>query len=420
MTMTLSARTDRRFVRPRGNSLRYVLVTIDAPTRERTTERPALNVAFVLDRSGSMGGQKIALAREAVVRAIGGLDERDRFSVVAYDDVIDVVIESTPGSREAKRNAMDRLRTIDARGSTNLAEGWLRGAEQVALHQASDAINRCLLLTDGLANIGLTDADALRAHAVELRARGIGTTTFGVGADFDERLLQSLADAGGGHFYFIERAVQIPDFMTSELGELLEVVARDVALDVQLAPGFRLETLSPLALDRRDGGCRLSVGDLVSGQEVEIAVSLRFPAGEIGRTVSAFFTMSDRDGTLSGEGGCSVSWEYAADAVVDTQLRDRSVDRAVARLYAAQAEQEALRLNAIGEFTQAQRRLAGVAERIRGYAGDDTELVALAEGLDASRVAFSAPMAAMDSKRRFAASHNMTRSRDLRGRAQRR
>lgn len=418
--MTLSAKTDRRFVRPRGDSLRYVLVTMNAPTRERTTERAALNAAFVLDRSGSMGGQKIALAREAVVRAMSGLDERDRFSVVAYDDRIDVVIESTPASAEAKRNAVDRLRAIDARGSTNLAEGWLRGAEQVAMHQTADAINRCLLLTDGLANVGLTDADALRAHAAELRARGIGTTTFGVGADFDGRLLQSLADAGGGHFYFIERAVQIPDYITSELGELLEVVARDVALDVQLAPGFRLETLSPLAVDRREGGCRLAIGDLVSGQEVEIAVSLHFPAGEIGRTVSAFLTVSDRYGTLAGEGGCSVSWEYAADTVCDAQPRDRGVDRAVARLYAAQAEQEALRLNAIGEFTRAQRQLAAVAERIRGYAGDDSELNAVASGLDAQHVTFSAPLAAMDRQRRFAASSSTARSRDQQGRARRR
>ena len=418
--MTLSAKTDRRFVRARGDSTRYVLVTLTAPTRERATDRPALNVAFILDRSGSMGGQKIALAREAVVRAIGGLGERDRFSVVAYDDRIDVVVESTNASAEAKRNAVERLRAIDARGSTNLAEGWLRGAEQVALHQADGAVNRCLLLTDGLANVGLTDADALQAHAAELRARGIGTTTFGVGADFDERLLQSLADAGGGHFYFIERAVQIPDFITSELGELLEVVARDVAVDVQLAPDFRLDTLSPLAVERRNGGCRLAIGDLVSGQEVEIAVSLRFPAGEVGRTVSAFFTVGDGDGMFAAEGGCSVSWEYATDAIVDSQPRDCEVDRAVARLYAAQAEQEALQLNAIGEFTQAQRRLASVAERIRGYAGDDSELVALATGLDAQQLAYSEPMPAMDRKQRFAASHNMARSRDLQGRAHRR
>lgn len=418
--MTLSARTDRRLVRAGGDSLRYVLVRLTAPIKERTSQRPPLNVSFILDRSGSMGGQKIALAQEAIVRAVGGLDERDRFSVVAYDDRIDVVVESTSASPEAKRNAVERIRAIDARGSTNLAEGWLRGAEQVALHQTDDAVNRCLLLTDGLANVGLTDPDALRGHAAELRARGIGTTTFGVGADFDERLLQSLSDAGGGHFYFIERAVQIPDFITSELGELLEVVARDAGLDVQLAPGFRLDALSPMVVDRRDGGCRLALGDLVSGQEVEIALSLHFPAGDLGGTVSVFFTVTDRDGALAADGGCSVTWEYASDAANDAQPRDREVDRAVARLYAARAEQEALRLNQVGEFGLAQRQLAGVARRIRGYAGDDGELNALATRLEEQRVDFAAPMAAMERQQRFYASSTSARSRDARGRAQRR
>lgn len=417
--MTLSARADRRLVRAAGNSRRYVLLELTAPIKERTTERAPLNISFALDRSGSMGGAKIALAREAVLRALAGLDERDRFSVVAYDDHIDVVVESTPASAEAKRNAADRLRAIDARGSTNLADGWLRGAEQVALHQTDEALNRCLLLTDGLANVGLTEPDALATHATELRARGIVTTSFGVGADFDERLLQSLADAGGGHFYFIERAVQIPDFITSELGELLEVVARDVSLDVQLAPGFRLEALSPMAVERRDGGCRLAVGDLVSGQEVEVVLELRFPAGEIGDTVSLFFTVSDRKGALASEGGCSLTWEYASHAANGDQPRDRDVDRAVARLYAARAEQEALRLNQIGEFSLAQRQVAGVAERIRGYAGDDTDLNEVAAGLDAQRAQFAAPMAPMDRQQRFFASSTRARSRDVQGRARR-
>ncbi|MGH8545902.1 MAG: vWA domain-containing protein, partial [Gammaproteobacteria bacterium] len=126
---------------------------------------------------------------------------------------------------------------MDARGTTALAEGWFRGAEQVALHQDERCVNRVLLLTDGLANVGVTDPDQLEAHA-ELHRRGIQTTTFGVGADFDEALLERIALAGGGNFYFIEDAKQIPDFLTSELGEILEVVARDVAIEFQTPIGL--------------------------------------------------------------------------------------------------------------------------------------------------------------------------------------
>ena len=158
-----------------------------------------------------MSGDKLRVAKAAVAEAIARLGPQDRFSVVAYDDVVDVVIASTAAAGELRRAALERLGTIEARGSTNLGEGWLRGCEQVAGHLLERGVNRCLLLTDGLANVGITDSDELARHAAELRARGVSTSTFGVGNDFDERLLQSLADAGGGHFYYIADAPQIAD-----------------------------------------------------------------------------------------------------------------------------------------------------------------------------------------------------------------
>ena len=422
-----TARTDRRLVRAGVHSKRYVLLELTAPRAEPRQRRMPVNVALILDRSGSMGGQKIALAKQAVERALMALDERDRFSLVVYDDRVDVVVASTLASAEAKRNARERLREIDARGSTALAEGWLRGAEQVAIGQSDEFVNRCLLLTDGLANVGETDPAVLRRHAEELRARGIATTTFGIGADFDERLLEALADAGGGHFYFIEQAAQIPDYLTSELGEALEVVARDVEIAMQLAPGFRFEPLTRLAHHAGNGGAqggagaaRLRLGDLVSGQELEVVVALEFPRGSIGQSVSAFFTLADRDGVLAGQaGGCSVTWQYADHAANDAQPRDRDVDRAVARLYAARARDQALDLNRRGDFTAAGAALRGVAERIRGYAGSDAELWELAKGLEADDRAVSAPMPAMAMKSMHFQSANVARSRDAQGKARR-
>src|SRR4029078_8383113 len=117
------------------------------------------------------------------------------------------------------------LSSVDARGSTNLSGGWLKGCEQVAEHLSTDAVDRVLLLTDGLANKGISDPRELTRNAAELRARGVSTTTFGVGNDFDEALLQAMSDAGGGHFYYIASATQIRDHIASEVGETLEGVA---------------------------------------------------------------------------------------------------------------------------------------------------------------------------------------------------
>src|SRR3954453_4201498 len=220
---TLTVRTDRRLIRAGGHSKRFVLAQITAPAAPQRTDRLPVNLAFVLDRSGSMSGEKIDLARRTITEAVGRLGERDRFSVIAYDDQVDVVIPGTSATAAARNDAVSRLSSIDARGSTNLSGGWLRGAEEVAAGLLADGVNRVLLLTDGLANKGIIDATELAKHAGELRARGVSTTTFGIGADFDEVLLQGMADAGGGHFYFVRDAATIRDHISSEVGETLEV-----------------------------------------------------------------------------------------------------------------------------------------------------------------------------------------------------
>ena len=116
----ITARADRRLVRARHRSQRFVLVSVTAPPAERERDRLPVNLAFVLDRSGSMSGEKIDLAKQTIAAALEHLDGRDRFSIVVYDDVVDVVVESTPGSAEARRNAIPRLAGVDARGIKGL------------------------------------------------------------------------------------------------------------------------------------------------------------------------------------------------------------------------------------------------------------------------------------------------------------
>jgi len=147
---SLTARTDRELIRSTHRSERFVLVELIVPPRTSDARREPVNVCFVLDRSGSMSGRKIEFARKAVEVAIDRLLPEDRFAVIAYDDRIDVVVESTPASREAKDGALARIRSIDARGSTDLGGGWLTGAEQVARHLEAakgGGVHRVLLLT---------------------------------------------------------------------------------------------------------------------------------------------------------------------------------------------------------------------------------------------------------------------------------
>src|SRR6478752_5790468 len=142
---------------------------------------------------------------------------------------------------------------------------------------------RMSLRTDGLANHGVTDHAALMATASELRVRGVATSTFGVGADFDERLLRDIAHEGGGNFYFVETPAQIPDLLTSELGEALEVVVRGAQLRLELPAGADAEVLNRYRMQRvATNALRVELGDLVSGQELNVAVKIRFANGQLG------------------------------------------------------------------------------------------------------------------------------------------
>ena len=275
--MTFTVRTDRRLIRPTYRSNRFALVEVVAPATRREQGRPPVHLAFVIDRSGSMAGAKLRLAKQAVEEAIGRLQADDRFAVVVYDEHVDVLMPTTHATAEARRDALARLASVEARGSTDLGAGWLHGCEQVALALTAEGVNRCLLLTDGLANVGIIDRDQLARHAGELRARGVSTSTFGVGDDFDEVLLQAMAASGGGHFYYIAEAATIRDHISSEVGETLDLVARDVTVSVTTPEGVRVESLSPYPVREHAGRTDVTLGDLTSEQQLSLVLRLQLP-----------------------------------------------------------------------------------------------------------------------------------------------
>jgi Ca-activated chloride channel family protein len=414
--VTLSVRSDRKLIQATERSERFVLAEITAPAARREGGRPPVNLAFVLDRSGSMGGDKIRLARLAVEESIARLHETDRFSIVAYDDHIDVVVPGTLATAEARRTALARLREIDARGSTNLGEGWLRGAEQVAETLSAEGVNRALLLTDGLANVGITDRDELARHAGELRKRGVSTTTFGVGDDFDEALLQAMAAPGGGHFYYIAAAESIADHVTSEVGEALEVVARDVTLSISVHEGVGVEVLSPFPATSRSGRTEIVLGDLTAEEQRQLVVRLDFPYGQIGHEAVAVFALADRDEVLSSSSE-RLAWDYADTKANDAQERDAAVDRAVAQVLAARARQEAIGINRIGNFAASRRLMEGVITHLRAIGSRDMEVRTIVDQLHLDADGMAAPMMEVDRKELYARESYVMASRSSEGKA---
>jgi hypothetical protein len=417
--MTYDVRIDRHLIRAAGGSIRYALVSISAPQAPPKPGREPLHLALVLDRSGSMGGAKIALAREAVRQALQALHSADRFSLIVYDEETTAVVESAKATAEARRNAMAKLARIDARGSTDLHGGWRAGCDQLSAHLGATDVGRCLLLTDGQANVGIVEPGELASQAGAARKdQRIATSTFGVGDDFDERLLHGMANSSGGRFYFIGQPAQIPDLLTSELGELLQVVARDACLTLQLPKGVEAAPLNALETAAVTGGIQIRLGDLVSGQQLDVVVALKFPKGQAGDTIAVQFGLSDRDGSLVASPQ-ALGWSYATDRAQQGQAREVNVDRAVARLYAAGARAEALELNRAGKFAEARSALEKTARRVLDYAGDDDELKTIAGELRAEAAAFGHVMDARSMKQRYFESYSISKNRAPDGKARR-
>ena len=196
-----------------------------APTRDN---RIPLNLSVVLDRSGSMAGEKLAAARDAAAMLIRRLHPDDIVSVVAYDEQVLTVAEPATGADQ--QNLPNVVRAIEAGGSTNMSGGWFRGHELVARHKREGGVNRVVLMTDGLANVGIKDPAQLLGLCRTACGVGITTTTIGFGADYDEKLLRGMADAGGANTWYIERTDQAADVFAEELEGLLSLSAQNVSV----------------------------------------------------------------------------------------------------------------------------------------------------------------------------------------------
>ena len=408
--MRFTVRADRQLIRAGARSRRFLLAEIQAPEAPNRPGRLPVDLAFVLDRSGSMGGEKIAHAREAVLQGIQCLRDEDRFAVVAYDDHVQVVVPTTHATAEAREAASRAVARIAPRGSTDLEGGWRRGCEQVVEHLSAEAVGRCLLLTDGLANAGVTDHDEIERLSTDWRGRRVVTSTFGVGAHFDETLLRRMADAGGGNYEFIESAVQIADFMASEVGEALTVTAREAVLVVEAGKGAVVESLNDFPCRQEGSAWRVELGSLFGGQSRNPVLRVTLAEGEAGAARDVTVRLEDADGAL-GRPTATVRFTGASHEENDRQPRDRAVDRRVAALYAAGAERDALERNRAHDLAAARRILERCIQRIQGYAGDDAEILAVVEDLRGKVARYGRDMDGLTRKSYYSASHRHMKER---------
>lgn len=277
--MKIETRLDHPTVPAGQPSLVHILLTLTAPDIPTGNTRPALNIAAVIDKSGSMNGAKLDYAKESVKILVDQLGPRDRFSLVTFDDE---VLPQVEGARTGDKTSVKALIDgIASGGSTNLSGGWIKGIELVSQDTASAGqINAVLLLTDGHANQGITEQSQLVALGEGIqREKGIRTTCLGLGGDFDEDLLKNIATAAGGRFHYIESPDHAPEVFREELGGLLAVVAQNVELALVFADGVTgVAQLTGHAWKQEGSNCRLILGDFHAGQVKHVLLVAQLPA----------------------------------------------------------------------------------------------------------------------------------------------
>jgi len=226
-----STNLDNSYYYDNNNVYLYIDLKADKIGDER--EKTPLNISVVIDRSGSMGEKnKLEYVKKAVDYIIDELGRDDYVSVVTYDDYVDVLQHSA--IVRDKYDLRDRVSKLTPGGFTNLSEGMFEGYDQVNNSYKRGYVNRVLLLSDGLANRGITDRLKL-ANLVRDKNRkdGITISTFGVGNDFNENLMADIADYGKGNYYYIRNSSDIPEIFASELKGVRNLVGQGTKMRVK-------------------------------------------------------------------------------------------------------------------------------------------------------------------------------------------
>jgi Ca-activated chloride channel family protein len=246
-------------------------LTLDPSSRSNWKGRPDLNLSLVIDRSGSMAGEKMVRAREAAMFCVDQMLSTDRLSVVTFDEHIDVLFPSEPVAN--KQSMKDLISRVTARGSTALHEAWVRGGLTVSERMLDQGINRVVLITDGLANVGITNTDEIVTQSMGLYQRGVSTSTIGIGADFNEDLLMPMAQSGGGNAWHVVEPDDMRGIFQVELEGLIAQFAHTVSLSLIPADGVRIVDMLN-DFDLTETG-RYRLPNLQAGSPLDIVVQLK-------------------------------------------------------------------------------------------------------------------------------------------------
>ena len=275
MTHPLSVNLSRNALQ-RGDGELIVAIQATAPQRHaNTVTRMPFNIAIALDVSSSMKGVKLHHAKVAAQRIVSRLEPQDHCAVVTFASDSTVLMPSTAMTESARELLIAELEKTFADGNTALYAGW---RDAVACVEQADhdglAIQRVFLLTDGEANVGVNNPGLVARAVTAAQQRGISTSTFGLGDDYNERLLGIMASAGEGNTYFIEDADDIDAFFGQELDHLSTPTLRNAELTVNVPADAQCTVVGDRNHTRNANTLTIPMGAMMSGESRQVLLRL--------------------------------------------------------------------------------------------------------------------------------------------------
>src|SRR5215510_12151401 len=368
--ITLEARLAQPVMKTGETQKNFLRIGLNGCEPKRSDSRNPVNVAFVIDRSGSMSGDRIAQAREAAILAVNRLDANDVASVVIFDDKVDVLIPAQPVTDRAPFIELNR--NIGVSGQTAINAGVMQGAAAVRKFKDDRRLNRVVLLSDGQANVGPRRADDFAKLGRALLGEGISVSTIGLGLDYNEDLMLQLARASDGNHAFADAPDDLIQIFNREFDDVLAACAQTVSIDVEVGAGVKLVRALSREGDLQGDRAAFKMNQVYAATEhyvlLELEVEGATPADErdLGR-VHVSYTVPETGAREDIETPIRGRFSTSADDVKNT--RDQTVMVAVVEQTARARAQEAVKLRDQGKHTEAAKLFRQNVEEIQTIQG---------------------------------------------------
>lgn len=317
--------------------------------------RPPVNLAIVVDRSGSMKGGRLRNAIQGALTAASRLADGDVVSVVAFDNKAAVVVPPTPIDASSRGRIRSGIQSITLGGDTCISCGIEEAMAE--LSRTSGRVNRMIVLSDGEATAGVRDLPGFRSIAQRAAARGASITTIGVDVDYNERVLSAIALDSNGRHHFVADDSGLEAAFDAEARSLTAVVASDAEASVELPPGVELVRVVDRTFRRSGNRLTFPIGALTAGEKQTILVQVRVPADREGPIDVADVDVTYRDHTTGTDAHAGGKLATTVSSSGASEL-DSVVLARVNRTATADALKEASDLFKQGRVDDARRRLA--------------------------------------------------------------